>query len=486
MRDYQSAMVNNLTASWAAVNDTAAQVIFKNLQMVRGRSREQVQNNDYAKFFITLLKTNVVGANGFDFQPHVRDPGGAIDVSANKALLAAFRDWMKPKNCDFFGRQSLTSLERQFIANVATDGEILCRIYRGKQYGKYGFKIRLIDPGYLDLNYNHSNAGNGNYIEMSIEYDRDDIPVAYHLIKPNREAGSSAILGYGQTGVRERVPAEDILHCFISDRIDQPRGMPWLATPLLRMNMQGGFEEAALVNARAGAGKMGFIEEAGDLKQIFDADEDSGEMIDQSDPGSWHRLPPGTKISGYDPTYPNNEFGAFSKSILRGIAAGLGVAYHTLANDLEGVNYSSGRLCSQNERDVWIGVQDWMKDSLLYPLYEAWLAQQLTLGTIRIGNGSLRASQEEKYQDVEFQGRRWAGVDPKKESDANQIDHSMRTKSLSGIIREKGMDPDQVWKEIAEDNAKLEELGIKPEPAAAAAQSSAGDPGNASNSGENG
>ncbi len=469
MRDYQAAMVNNLTASWLGVNDTAAQVVYKNLVMLRGRSREQIQNNDYARFFMTLLKTNVVGPQGFNFQARPLDRPGVVDKTAATAIDTAFIDWTKKRHCDLLGQSSLPELERQFISNVAADGEILCRMYTGRKYGKYGFKIKFIDPGYLDVNYNDSTRG-GNRIEMSIEYDADDVPVAYHIIKPDPNVSTVAV-GYSQTGRRERVPASEILHCFIADRVGQPRGLPWMGTALLRMNMQGGFEEAALVNARAGAGKMGFFENAGgtELEQIF-AEGGDGEIIDESDPGTWHGLPPGVKIADYDPTYPNNEFGPFTKSILRGIAAGLGVAYHTLANDLEGVNYSSGRLGSQNERDVWTLIQDWMKDVFLFPIYEAWMGQQLVMGsTITLpSGGSLRASDEEKYQNAEFQGRRWAGVDPKKESDANQIDYNMRTKSLSQIIRDKAQDPDKVWQEIAEDKAKLEALGIEiaPPPAA--------------------
>ena len=38
----------------------------------------------------------------------------------------------------------------------------------------------------------------------------------------------------------------------------------------------------------------------------------------------------------------------------------------------------------------------------------------------------------------------------------------MRTKSLRHIIEERGLDPNEVWEEIAEDAAKLRELGIEP------------------------
>jgi lambda family phage portal protein len=461
MRDYQGAMVNNLTASWTTVNQTAAQVVYKNLNTLRARSREQVENNDYAKFFMTLLKTNVVGPNGFDFQARALDKAQSLDKPANDAIDIAFRDWMRPKYADPKHQLSFIEQQRLFITSVATDGEVLCRLRTGDKYGKYGFAIEFIDPGYLDVNYNQTDSVTRNNIEMGIEYDDDDVPVAYHIIKVERGITSALSAGYSQTGVRERVPAKEIIHSFLQDRVGQPRGLPWMGAALLRLNMLGGFEEAALVNARSGAGKMGFLEETADLGDVFDKDTTTGEFIDQSDPGTFHRLPPGVKMSEYDPTYPNNEFGAFTKTILRGIGAGLGVAYHTLANDLEGVNYSSGRLGSQSERDVWTILQDWMKQSFMHRVYEGWLSQQLNLGTVVSGFGSLRPSDADKYERVEFQGRRWKGVDPLKEANANKVDFGMRTTSLSQIIRENAQDPDKVWAEIAEDEKKLQALGIE-------------------------
>jgi capsid protein len=186
MRDYQAAMVNNLTASWTTVNQTAAQIVYKNLNTLRARSREQVQNNDYAKFFMTLLKTNVVGPNGFNFQARALDPKGTPDKGANDAIDLAFRDWMRPKHADPRSQLSFIEQQRLFISSVATDGEVLCRIRRGKKYGKYGFAIEFIDPGYLDVNFNDTDHKTRNNIEMGIEYDSDDMPVAYHVITTQR------------------------------------------------------------------------------------------------------------------------------------------------------------------------------------------------------------------------------------------------------------------------------------------------------------
>ncbi|CAN8142216.1 hypothetical protein THIOSC15_3450015 [uncultured Thiomicrorhabdus sp.] len=241
--------------------------------------------------------------------------------------------------------------------------------------------------------------------------------------------------------------------------------MPQAAAALTRLNMLGGFEEAALVNARAGATKMGFITmpEGGDYAGVGDSVDADGSQIDEAAPGEWHTLPAGAGVENYDPAYPSNEFGVFVKSMLRGIAAGLGISYHTLANDLEGVNYSSGRLGELADREVWKGIQDWFIEQFMTPVFEVWLQTELKAGNIRLPNGSLLPySKYSKLNAPVWQARRWQWVDPQKEMNAPEKAIDLGLKSRSEIIREMGRDPNEVWREIERENKQLDKFGIQP------------------------
>jgi capsid protein len=52
-------------------------------------------------------------------------------------------------------------------------------------------------------------------------------------------------------------------------------------------------------------------------------------------------------------------------------------------------------------------------------------------------------------------------IDPLKESQANQADEDRGYKSRSRIIRERGLNPDQINREIQRDQAEAERLGLK-------------------------
>jgi len=87
---------------------------------------------------------------------------------------------------------------------------------------------------------------------MGVEIDDWQRPVAYWF--------SSAEGDYYYAGRRyTRIPAAEIIHAYLPFRAGAWRGVPWNATALVRLHMLDGYEDAALVNARAGANNVGFF-----------------------------------------------------------------------------------------------------------------------------------------------------------------------------------------------------------------------------------
>jgi lambda family phage portal protein len=167
----------------------------------------------------------------------------------------------------------------------------------------------------------------------------------------------------------------------------------------------------------------------------------------------------------FDPNHPNSAYAAFIKAVLRGIASGLGVSYNTLANDLEGVNFSSIRTGVLEDREAWKARQVWMIENVVSPIFRRWLRAGLLSGAISMDRGSrLSSANFDKLVAHTFQGRRWPWVDPQKDMNANTMAVAERFRSRSDVIRELGDDPAEVWAEIAAENELLEELGIKPAP----------------------
>lgn len=449
--------------------------IHAGLRALVSRSRHEAQNNDYFRQFLRECRTNIVGHQGIVFQAKTLGTDNELDIKANSALEDAWREWGRYGSPEITGTLSLKMMLRLMCDSVFRDGEILILKHPGWRDNKYRFAVQMLDPQSLDVLYNR-NLKKGHVIRMGVEFNAVRRPVAYHVLQaPNTSIGGYSF--YGKKYIR--YPAERIYHRFLPEWVWQSRGIPGPTTCLLRMNMVSGYEEAELTAARVAAAKMGFYitpeGEAPPGTEDESGDEEKGDFVQDAEPGHFEILPTGYTLESWDPQHPNTAFKDFMKTMLRGVASGLGVNYNTLANDLEGVNYSSLRHGTLVERAVWMLLQDWMIESIMQPMYEDWLEPALLTGEITVSGSPLRVDRIDKYKRVFWQGRRWPWVDPQKEMNANRIAISGRFRSISSVIREQGEDPEEVFQEISNERKRLEELEIPLDEAAFAALSISGD-----------
>lgn len=453
-KNYAAANNDNMIYSWTHYKYTSDQIIEKYAEQLVSRSCEQYMNNPYARRFATLLKDNVIGDTGIIPQGRSKDTNGKLDEAANTAIEQAWAEWSKV--CDVTGKNNLTNLWKLLIVTCAREGEGLIRIVTGKYAGPWGFGLQLIDPRRLDIKKNEI-LENGNYIRFGIEYNKYGKPVNYYIRKYSEEWRNYTYAN----DPYEVIPADEIIHGFISEYIDQKRGIPWYSTSLMRMYMLGGFEEAAVEHARAGACQMGFIKPPTDPEGYEEEDEEAPRDIDiEATPATFKQLPPGYEVQAFNPNYPNGEFDNFTKAALRGISVGLGAGYSSISGDLSSVNFSSLRQGILDERETWKGLQEWFISTFTSPIFEKWLKYSLLFSKIRCNGGYLKPERIDKYREVSWTVKRWSWVDPVKDINSASISVKNGFRSRSDVIRELGHDPDEVFNEIEEENKTLEQKGI--------------------------
>lgn len=454
---YDGAKTDRLTADVPSTPLPADEVIRRHQRILVARSRHVCANNDYAKAFLRMVKQNIVGPNGIVLQAQARDTDGTLDELANQALQAAWMDFCKPQNCDITGQQSMRSLENSAAISAAKDGEFFFKIVTGGKAGKWRVALQILDPQRCDPSFDNVKMANGNWVRAGIEFNEYGKPVGYWF--SSTDAKDSDYYYSGRWF--KRVDASEIIHGFMPEMVGQKRGLPWTATSLWRMNMLGGFDQAALVNARASAAKNGFFEWEDGFGP--DPDDESEELYMDAEPGTYQELPPGLRFKPNDPTYPVGEYLGFSKTQLRAIASGFGVSYNNLANDLENVNFSSIRQGTLDEREHWKELQQWLVETLLQRVFDEWLPRALLVG-IRLPNGgTLRADQLDKYREIKWQPRRWQWVDPRADVDAAIKSKNSFLASPGSLIREQGKDPNEVWREIGRDIDQMRANGIPDE-----------------------
>lgn len=446
---FAGAVGGRLLSDWLAASMGPNEELRYDIRQLRNRARDLEKNDSLVRRYLALVAENVVGHRGMVLQARNVLPGrdARPNTQANDQIESAWREWGQVGECTMDGRQSFTEFQQTVIRAVARDGEALVRKVRA---GRFGLRLALIDPDLLDDQSATRAAADGHVVHNGVEVDGWGRAVAYHVWTSHWTEG-----GYSRTV--ERVPADQVIHLTRPRRAGAARAETWLAPVLTTIRHRNGYIEAAVVNARTGAAKMGFIQQS--EESVGAGPDPNGGAVQEemeASPGIIERLGVGETFAAFDPDYPTAQFGPFLTAIDHEIAAGLGVSHASLTGNLSQVNYSSIRAGLLTERDTWRSLQCWFADAFLSPLYAEWLKAAWAAGAL-----SLRMVPS-AYMAHRWQPRGWAWVDPVKdvESSALAIAYGLTTRGR--VVAEQGEDYEALLAE-AERERDLEALyGAEP------------------------
>lgn len=456
VRDFKAGVTDDLTWSFGGMQGPINEVLRHNLRQMRQRSRDLFNNNDYGKKFIRMVQKNVIGVKGIKLQARTMRDSDNLDLIDNALIERAWQLWGKPFNCSVDNKLSWHDIQKLAIASVARDGECIIQIIETPRRGM-GIRLRILPAEYLDEMHN-GDLPNGNTVVMGIEYDPNGMVVAYHL----RKNKVRSWMNLWPEREYLRIPAEDIIHLHVTDYAEQARGIPWAHSAIRRLHMIGKYEEAELVGSTLSSSKMGFLKSAtGDAAtptEIYgpgDIDDD-GEIVQEITPGMIEQIGHDADFVPFDPQHPTTAFEGFMRAVIRGAAAGLDVAYSTLSNDLENVNFSSIRAGVLDERDSWRMIQAWLIEHLHSRVYNRWLPAAIINGALPLPFKKV----DTKYQDVAWQARGWPWVDPKNDSVSNRENIRMGTTSRQKVMAQSGDDFDEVLNELRYEKQRAEALDV--------------------------
>lgn len=451
---FAGASFNRLLLDWIASCLAPDQEVRRDLKVLRARARDLARNNSWIKNYLRLLVQNVIGPNGLRLVARVKS-GDVLDSATNRSIETAWNAWAKSR-VTVDGKLNLVRLERILLRTLAMDGEVFVRIYRGFEGNPFGLAFQPIDADLVDETLWRVAGPGSNEVRMGVEVDRLGRPVAYHV-------WNHAFDGYTPTErVRERIPAEDVLHLYDPDRINQTRGVTWLTSGMVPVKMLAGYEEAELVAARTGAAKMATIQaKSTDAVDVSGPTDLPAEM--EANPGSIEILPAGWELASWDPDHPTAAFPNFLKSMLRSIASGLGVSYNALASDLEGVNYSSMRSGLLIERETWQTSQTLWIDLFRIPITVEFLNLAILTGRLRLPS----AVATDYVDSIQHRPRGWSYVDPAKEMTANEKALALGLTSRRRILAEQGQENvEDIFGDLEEENDLAETHGLSVAPPA--------------------
>ena len=447
---YRGAARGRLDADWAVSVLSADQEVRSSLRAMRARSRQLVNNNDYAIRFVNKVKENVVGSNGITLQM-LLDPKAPGAAKYNQAIEDAWKRFCECVTAD----RTMTFLDYCQLAMTSqvADGELFTHNIKGYPFAPSRFALQLIDPDQVDIMLNRlrrPGAQDGeNEIRMGVELDPWRRRVAYWAYDghPSEFAGV----------VRKRIPAEQIEHVYTFKRINQTRGVPFFHTAMTRMHMLGGYEEAELVAARLAACKMAIITSKTGEEFAGRRGATSGAVEMTAEPGSFDQLPVDMDFKPLDWQHPNSAFPDFERAMLRGIAVGLNVSYSSISGDLREVNFSSLRQGVLDEREGWKVLQTFARDHICKPVFEAWLPMALTSGELDL---PAKLPLDEVIRAASWTSRGWDWVDPMKDVQADIMGIRSGLGTYQLACAKRGLDYRDVFAQRAKEDQEARDLGL--------------------------
>ena len=432
-RMYQGAIISRLTADWLATQTSADAEIRTSLRKLRDRSREMVRNNPYAKQAKRTTQINVVGT-GVQLQAQVMLlRGNKRDERINKLIETKWKGWCRKENCDVAGRYSFHDLEWLAVGALPESGEAIFRIVR-RPFGnsKVPLALQMLEADLLDEEYQGGTLAAGNEWRNGVEVNEWGRPVRYAML--TRHPGDYWFQNVPQRNDKHVfLPAEDVIHLYLPERPGQNRGVPWFHAVMSDAHQLQGYEEAAVIRARAGASLMGFI--TNNEGELTPDDIENNQRISEFEPGTFKYLAPGENVTVPNIDAPDQQFEMFVRNKVRRFASGFGCSYETLSRDFSDTNYSSSRLSLLEDREHWRVVQNYLIENFHMRVFREWLNLAVLAGELPFQDFELRP---ERYDSPRWLTRGWSWVDPLKEVKAYREAEQAGYMTKAQIIAQSG------------------------------------------------
>lgn len=419
--------LNSSIALWGSPRQSIDLDILPEKSVIDGRARDMLRNDAYVQGGASLHKDNIVGAHYLlNARPATRVVLGKDDetfeeefqeeVETKWELYADSPDhWIDAARTNNF-----TSMVRMAVGIHLMGGEVLAAAEWIKDDGApYSTAIQMVDLDRLSdpQDMNGWRWFNSPDQRAGVRYNRRGAPVSYFIrsAHPNDYGPVDFDLPkWTEIPIRKPWGRMQVIHLFEQIRPEQTRGITEMAAALKGMKLTHTFRDINVQHAAAQATVMAAITSElpmADLAARFGGDDSAamaaavtaysegflgsvakyvGERGIAIDGVKIPRLHPGEKLEYKTPA--SGPLGTeFEASLLRYIAASMGVSYEQLSRDYTQTNYSSARAAMAETWKFMSARKKMIADRFATICFRLWLEEAINKGDITTLGGK-RAS----------------------------------------------------------------------------------------------
>jgi len=493
---------DNTMALWSPPLRSADAEMLPEKRTVDARTRDTLRNDAYVAGGANLHRDNIVGASfTLNAKPALRALGKGFDETweeefqeevEEKFTLAAesLDNWI-----DASRRFSLTAMIRLVVGVYVSAGEVLASVEFLKDSDRpFTTAIQMIDTDRLS---NPPSMSLNDRIRGGVELDARNAPIAYHIRKAHpSDYGNPDAWQWKRIPIRKPWGRMQMIHIFEPNRIDQSRGISEMVSALKESRMIKSLRSVSLQNAVVNATYAASIESDLPSEAVFQSlgggnlDADSiqeaitnyaegylgaiGEYVGSSkamqiDGVKIPHFFPGTKMK-LQPAGSGGPIGSdLEQSMLRYLAANLGVSYEQLSRDYTQTNYSSARA---SMAETWKFMQARKKavaDRFASIIYRLWLEEALNKGRI---SSMPRRPRGWLYEGMNLDALAvcdWIGasrgqIDELKETQAAVLRINNGLSTLEYELARLGQDYRKVLRQLSREKKAKERYDVLPDP----------------------
>lgn len=465
---YRSASGNNKnTIGWLTTDGSADADTLTDLQTLRQQSRDLVRNEAIPAGAISSVVTAVVFTG---ITPQSVVDAEYLGISEEQAMQyqaeaeRLFTHWADSKNCDATRRLNFWQMQELALRSKLENGDALAvRRFVERAGAMFGTSLQLVEA---DRVYTPPDKGTSTNVRAGIELGDFGEPVACYVA--DKHPGEVLAAGGNANTKFARVPFFDdkgdplVLFMASIKRIDQTRGVPFLAPVIEPLKQLGRYTEAEITAAvisgmfavfvkspaagtgaspinALGVGVPGMVG-GGSAPQVQKplTKLQSGMMMD---------LAPGEEITVAEAGRPNTAFDPFVRSIMQQIGVGLEIPYEVLTKAYT-ASYSAARAAIMEAWRMFQKEREALIAEFCVPAWRMVITEAVARGYLQAPSFWDSPLKRDAWLAATWIGAAAPQIDPEKEARAAREWNELGTKSLTDIAAEQGKDWERVNRQI--------------------------------------
>lgn len=462
------------------------------------RTEDLVQNDGYAYGAVSIHRDSVVGSQfKLNAKPNAKvlgtDEGWADEFQ--EVVEARFNMVSESPECWFDARRSntFTGLIRLAIGGFIMTGEVFASCEwinpltgTTMQRRPHGTAIQMISPVRLS---NPNYETNTDRLKNGVKLDKYGAPVGYY-VRSTFPGDYTELdqLRWQYQPARFDWGRRRMIHIIESLRPGQTRGISEMVAALKQMKMTRHFQDVTLQNAIVNATYAAAIESELPSDVIYSqmglndtgnsgmrgmlqgfmqslTEYISGAKNIEIDGVKIPHLFPGTKLKMQPMGTPGGVGTDYEESLLRNIAASIGLSYEQFSRDYTKTNYSSARASMAETWKYMESRKKLVADNFASQIYTLWLEEQINNGDVPLPRGFTWRDFYDPMKRDAICNAEWIGasrgqIDEKKETEAAILRIKNGLSTYEAEIARLGGDFREVFAQRAREENLIKDYGL--------------------------